>query len=65
MTCPDCGDRVDHCHGTLVLHADDVEVTAECIDPACDAPELASHTLVVGCGELGCPACATARTRAA
>jgi hypothetical protein len=60
VTCPDCGDRVDHCHGTLVLHAD----LAECIDPACDAPELAAHPLVVGCGELGCAACSAARTAA-
>ena len=61
MTCPDCGERMDHCHGTLVLHAD----VAECTDPACATPYLASHTLVVGCAEVDCSACAAARTRVA
>jgi hypothetical protein len=52
---------MDHCHGTLVLHADVVE----CIDPSCATPYLASHTLVVGCAEVDCPACAAAHSPAA
>lgn len=57
---------MDHCHGTLVLHADVVE----CTDLACAEPYLASHTLVVSCGEVGevdgrCSSCATARSHAA
>lgn len=60
MTCPDCGERMDHCHGTLVLHAD----VLECTDPGCATAYLASHTLVVSCGEVGCSSCATAHARA-
>ena len=58
MTCPDCGERMDHCHGTLVLHVELVE----CTDPACARPHLARHPLVLSCGELDCSACAGART---
>jgi hypothetical protein len=53
MRCPDCGDRWDHCHGTLVLHAD----LLECTDASCDRPSVAAHRLVVGCGEIGCSSC--------
>lgn len=60
MTCPDCGEHMAHCHGTLVVHTD----VAECTDLGCGA-DLASHTLVVGCAELGCSSCAAARTHAA
>jgi hypothetical protein len=61
VNCPDCGERMDHCHGTLVLHADVVE----CIDPSCATPYLASHALVVSCAEVDCPACAAAHSPAA
>jgi len=55
MTCPDCGERMAHCHGTLVVHADAVD----CTDLTCDA-DLASHVLVVGCAEVDCSPCAAA-----
>lgn len=58
MSCPDCGERMAHCHGTLVLHTDVVE----CTEPGCATPQLASHALVVSCGEVGCSSCARART---
>jgi hypothetical protein len=32
MTCPECGEDLDHCHGALVLHGDG---TVECFDPEC------------------------------
>jgi hypothetical protein len=60
MPCPDCGERMAHCHGTLVVHAD----VAECTDPACETPHLASHLLVVGCAEVACSSCAATRTAA-
>jgi hypothetical protein len=60
MTCPDCGARTDHCHGTLVLHADVVE----CTDQTCTTVHLARHLLVVSCGEVGCASCASAHSHA-
>jgi hypothetical protein len=45
-SCPDCGSDLDHCHGTLVVHADR---TSECTDPACDLPDLLMHAFVVDC----------------
>jgi hypothetical protein len=56
MPCADCGERMAHCHGTLVVHAD----VAECTDPMCGT-DLASHALVVGCAEVDCSSCAAAR----
>jgi len=46
-----CDNELDHCHGTLVLHADG---TTECEQgDVCDADE-ARHELWVSCGELRC-----------
>lgn len=46
-----CGNDLDHCHGTLVLHADG---TVECDEHAtCEADE-ARHELWVTCDELRC-----------
>jgi hypothetical protein len=45
-SCPDCGLRVDHCHGTLVVHSDR---TMECTDAACELPDLLRHEFVVDC----------------
>jgi hypothetical protein len=57
VTCFDCGDRVEHCHGTLVRHTRDV---AECTEQECTVPELACHTLVLDCVELNCQWCGPA-----
>ena len=46
-----CGQDVDHCHGTLVLHADG---TLECEDESVCGADEAQHELWVACGELGC-----------
>jgi hypothetical protein len=45
-SCPDCGLRVDHCHGTLVVHSDR---TVECTDAACELPDLLRHEFVIDC----------------
>jgi hypothetical protein len=51
MTARCCDNELEHCHGTLVLHADG---TAECEHGAvCEADE-AQHELWVSCGELRC-----------
>ena len=49
--CRPCTDGHDHCHGTLVLHADG---TAECGEAgACEVREDL-HEWWVACVELGC-----------
>ncbi len=44
---------LDHCHGTLVRHADGV---VECTDAGCVATEVVRHTLVIECESVegGC-----------
>jgi hypothetical protein len=51
--CPDCARQAEHCHGTLVRHADG---TVECTDPTCRAGGAERHELVVACALLadGC-----------
>jgi hypothetical protein len=44
--CPYCLSRIDHCHGTLVRHADS---TLECTDPSCVLFGSDRHDLVVFC----------------
>jgi hypothetical protein len=44
MTCLDCADEVDHCHGTLVVRVDGV---LECTDHGCVALVRERHELVV------------------
>ncbi len=66
VTCFDCGDRVEHCHGTLVLHtSDSTGDVAECTDPECTVPELACHALVIDCVEVSCARCGPAWSRRA
>lgn len=62
VTCFDCGDRVEHCHGTLIRHTRDL---AECTEPECTVPEVACHALVIDCVELACAWCGTTRVRRA
>lgn len=49
--CVDCGDEVEHCHETLVIHADGV---VECLGDDC-VGEMDVHVLVLGCDELEPP----------
>jgi hypothetical protein len=50
-SCSDCGLevdplKVDHCHGTLVVHDDR---TVDCTDAACELPDLLRHAFIVDC----------------
>ncbi|WP_216216590.1 hypothetical protein [Amycolatopsis aidingensis] len=53
MECVRCAGGLDHCHGTLVLHADD---QVECTDLGCADHDELRHSLTVDCVELagGC-----------
>ncbi|UYP19522.1 hypothetical protein OED52_02850 [Rhodococcus sp. Z13] len=53
MTCSHCNQDIDHCHGTLVLHA---VTPAQCTEPDCTDLDLVRHTLVLDCTEIdgGC-----------
>jgi hypothetical protein len=42
--CPSCREGLDHCHGTLLVHAGAIE----CTDPACAGPVRERHELLVG-----------------
>ncbi|MGV9615654.1 hypothetical protein [Nocardia xishanensis] len=57
VTCTSCESAVDHCHGTLIVHAGRMP---ECTDPGCTAFCHARHTFIVDCFDIagGC-ACAT------
>ena len=43
-SCPDCSTDLDHCHGTLVVHADGV---VECSKSGCIVLDVARHGLGV------------------
>ncbi|GAB3499784.1 hypothetical protein [Amycolatopsis cihanbeyliensis] len=53
MECVRCAGGLDHCHGTLVLHADD---QVECTDLDCFDGDESRHPLTADCLELsgGC-----------
>ncbi|MFF0281567.1 hypothetical protein ACFYSW_14735 [Rhodococcus aetherivorans] len=53
MTCRACRSDLDHCHGTLVVHA---TVPVECTEPDCFDTSRVRHMLVVDCSDLahGC-----------
>lgn len=53
MECISCSAGLDHCHGTLVLHTDDV---VECTEPGCRDYDRIRHTLTLTCDEIpgGC-----------
>jgi hypothetical protein len=44
MSCRDCAQDVEHCHGTLVLVA---EAVVECTEPGCLDTGRDRHDLVV------------------
>jgi hypothetical protein len=45
-SCADCDTERDHCHGTLIEHADS---GVECTDDWCVMPYPARHPMVVDC----------------
>ncbi|OBG76776.1 hypothetical protein A5714_15385 [Mycobacterium sp. E2462] len=56
--CRDCRAGLDHCHGTIIRHAQGrFWGRAECTEPDCTSPELVAHTFVIDCDAVGC-ACA-------
>jgi hypothetical protein len=46
--CLGCALNLDHCHGTLVVHADGA---VDCTEPDCDDVDKARHTLVIDCDD--------------
>jgi hypothetical protein len=46
MECASCTSDLDHCHGTLVVHPDNV---AECTEPGCADFERVRHALIIDC----------------
>nr|WP_158891315.1 hypothetical protein [Amycolatopsis anabasis] len=55
MECIHCTRGIDHCHGTLILHADE---QVECSDLSCGDLAVVRHDLVIEChtfaGGCGC-----------
>ncbi len=51
--CSSCDSALDHCHGTLIVHADR---KVECTDPDCPDADRSRHTFVVDCHDVagGC-----------
>ncbi|WP_405487968.1 hypothetical protein [Nocardia sp. NBC_00511] len=51
--CSLCDASLDHCHGTLIVHA---YRDPECTDPACAIPDRLCHTWVADCSDVagGC-----------
>ncbi|GAA5156910.1 MULTISPECIES: hypothetical protein [Amycolatopsis] len=49
MECPNCVADLDHCHGTLIVHTDEV---VECSEPGCRDFDRVRHTFVVTCEEV-------------
>lgn len=56
--CVACARDLDHCHGTLVVHA---HGGTECTDPACDDVDQARHDLLVDCAALPSGCCEPVR----
>nr|WP_084655226.1 hypothetical protein [Nocardia altamirensis] len=65
LDCASCESAVDHCHGTLVVHAGRL---TECTDGDCVDVDYVRHTFVVECGDVaggcGCAEPDVARRRA-
>jgi hypothetical protein len=58
-TCLSCESAIDHCHGTLIIHAGRI---GECTDEDCTDLDHARHTFVVDCADVagGCACTALA-----
>ncbi|HKV21356.1 MAG TPA: hypothetical protein VJR50_20155 [Mycobacterium sp.] len=48
--CRGCRGDLDHCHGTVILHA---LQRSECTEADCVMPDIA-HAFVVDCDAIGC-----------
>ncbi|MGH3450565.1 MAG: hypothetical protein ACRDQW_07515 [Haloechinothrix sp.] len=53
MECARCSSDLEHCHGTIVEHADGF---VECTEPACQDADGLRHAFVIECSmvEGGC-----------
>lgn len=62
--CTHCTTGVDHCHGTLVVHATG---PADCTQPDCTDTDEARHDLRIDCGSVmgGCDCARLAQVAAA
>jgi hypothetical protein len=49
--CRECRAGLDHCHGTLIIHA---QRRTECTEDSCDVPEIIAHALRIDCDAVGC-----------
>jgi hypothetical protein len=63
MTCTDCLEQLQHCHGTLVVHADG---RVECLDGDAGCTRLAAaHGWRTSCDDLGMQGCCPSTALAA
>ena len=51
LQCRYCRDGWEHCHGTVIIHA---QRRAECTEDGCVNPESIVHTLRIDCDAVGC-----------
>ena len=53
QSCSSCQSAIDHCHGTLIVHANRGD---ECTEEDCVDKNHSRHTFVVDCGDVagGC-----------
>jgi hypothetical protein len=53
MECSSCTRELDHCHGTLLTHAD---ATVDCTETGCTDLDHVRHELIVRCRDefVGC-----------
>ncbi|MBV8965190.1 MAG: hypothetical protein JO191_03330 [Mycobacteriaceae bacterium] len=51
LRCRYCRDGLEHCHGTVIMHA---HRRAECTEDDCDGPSYIDHVWRVDCDAVGC-----------
>jgi hypothetical protein len=51
LQCRDCRDGWEHCHGTVIHHA---QHRSECTEDDCDSPDRIHHTFSIDCEAVGC-----------
>lgn len=61
LDCASCAAALDHCHGTLLTHADGF---VECTEDGCFDLDRVRHTLIIECHEVlgGCECLAVLET---
>jgi hypothetical protein len=51
LQCSYCRDGWEHCHGTVIVHA---QRRAECTEDDCGGPDFIAHVLRIDCDAVGC-----------